>query len=185
MIDDALIFLKEQLNSYIRLKTNRPENKVVFLENSNIEQIVFPDNAMTLLLINLEEERTFKSGAVSNGGSQVPGNPNLSLSLYTLFVSKFTNYNDSLHFLSLTVDFFNSHRVFEGQKFPSLSPEIEKLAMEMVNTSFEQQSDIWRILRTFYTPSVLYKVRMIVFRDTKSIDFSAEIVDPQAVSNKM
>lgn len=185
MIDNALIFLKEQLNSYIRLKTNSSENQVVFAEHNNIEQIVFPDDTITVLLINLEEERTFKSGAVYDSGSQFQGNPNLSLNLYTLFVSKFANYNDSLKYLSLTINFFNSYRVFESQKFPSLSPEIEKLAMEMVNIPLHQQRDIWSILKTFYTPSILYKARMIVFRDRESIDLSSEIVDTQTATSKM
>lgn len=185
MIDNAMIFLKEQLNSYIKVKINSSENKVVFLENSNIEQVVFPDNAVTVLLINLEEERIFKSGAVYNGGSQLQVNPNLSLNLYTLFVSKFTNYKDSLRFLSLTIDFFNSYRVFESQKFPSLSPEIEKLAMEMVNIPFYQQRDIWSVLKTFYTPSVLYKARMIIFRDGEYIDLSSEVIAPQTVTSKI
>lgn len=185
MIDNALIFFKEQLNNYIRLKTNSPENKVIFLENSNVEQLVFPDNAITVLLINIEEERTFKSGAVYNNGSQLQPNPNLSINLYTLFVSKFTNYNDSLKFLSLTINFFNNYRVFESKKFPSLSPKIEKLATEMVNIPLHQQRDIWSILKTFYSPSVLYKVRMIIFEDRESTDFSSKIMDSQISTTKM
>lgn len=185
MIDNALVFLKEQLNSYIKLKTNSPENKVVFRENSSTEQVIFPDNAITLLLINLEEERTFKSGAVHNGASQGQPNPNLSLNLYTLFACNFTDYNDSLKYLSLTIDFFNSYRVFESQKFPSLSPEIDKLATEMVNIPLHQQRDIWSVLKTFYSPSVLYKVRMIVFRDGESIDLSSSITDTQNSTSRM
>lgn len=185
MIDNALIFLKEQLNSYIKVKTNSSENKVVFLENSDIEQVVFPDNTVTVLLINLEEERTFKSGAVYNGNSQLQVNPNLSLNLYTLFVSKFTNYNDSLKYLSLTINFFNSYRVFESQKFPSLSPKIDKLATEMVSIPLHQQRDIWSILKTFYSPSVLYKVRMIVFREVESIDLNSKITDAQNSTSRM
>lgn len=185
MIDNALIFLKKQLNNYIRLKTNSPENKVVFLDNSNIEQVVFPDDAITLLLINLEEERIFKSGAVYNGGSQLQANPNLSINLYTLFVSKFTNYSDSLKFLSLTVSFFNSYRVLESKKFPSLSSEIEKLTMEVVNIPLENQGDMWSLLNTFYRPSILYKVRMIVFKDEESTDISSEIIDSQTVTRKI
>lgn len=185
MINNALIFLKEQLNNYLRLKTNSSESRVVFLESSSTEQVIFPDNAVTLLLINLEEERTFKSGAIYNGGSPSQPNPNLSLNLYTLFVCKFTDYNDSLKYLSLTIDFFNSYRVFESQKFPSLSPEIEKLATEMVNIPLHQQRDIWSVLKTSYSPSVLYKVRMIVFRDGESIDLSSQITDAQSSTSRM
>lgn len=57
--------------------------------------------------------------------------------------------------------------------------------MEMVNIPLNQQRDMWSVLKTFYTPSVLYKARMIVFREVESANLSSDIVDPQTATSKM
>lgn len=36
--------------------------------------------------------------------------------------------------------------------------------MELVTLPFAQQNEVWNALRTSYKPSVLYKVRMLVFQ---------------------
>ena len=37
--------------------------------------------------------------------------------------------------------------------------------MELITLPFSEQNEIWNALRIHYLPSVLYKVKMIVFRD--------------------
>ena len=45
------------------------------------------------------------------------------------------------------------------------SENIERLVIELVTLPFSQQNEIWSALRVAYHPSVLYKVKMVVFQD--------------------
>jgi hypothetical protein len=70
-----------------------------------------------------------------------------------------------LKYLSRIVQHFQNHRVFNQQNAPELSQRIDRLVLELITLPFSEQNEIWNALRTAYRPSVLYKARMIVFRD--------------------
>ncbi|NEP40715.1 MAG: DUF4255 domain-containing protein, partial [Okeania sp. SIO2H7] len=117
MIEYVISFLKNKLNNYIRVKTGSQGFEVVFIQERNQKEISFQDNAITTLLVNLEEDYTFRSGAayerMPHGGVNAPNNPNLYLNLYVLFAANFTDYSQSLKFLSLIIKYFQSHRLFD------------------------------------------------------------------------
>jgi hypothetical protein len=46
-----------------------------------------------------------------------------------------------------------------------MSQRIEQLIMELITLPFSEQNEMWNALRTTYHPSVLYKVKLVVFRD--------------------
>lgn len=181
MIDNVLTFLKEQLNTYVTVKTGGQEFQVVYIDERVNKEISFQNNAITILLVNLEEERTFRSGAMSNGNNQI--NPNLSMNLYVMFVANFNVYSQCLQFLSLVIRFFQSHRLFDHQNSPSLSQDIEKLTMELVSLPFSEQRDIWSCLGMSYVPSVVYKVRMIVFKDMETVELAPNVTEAQITAS--
>jgi hypothetical protein len=41
--------------------------------------------------------------------------------------------------------------------------------MELVTSPFSEQNEVWNALRTTYHPSVMYRVRMIIPEDEKSV----------------
>lgn len=185
MLDSALTFFQQQLNSYIQLKTDgQKENVVQFPEIQLPKELIMQSNAITALLVNLEEERTFRSGAAYvhqlPGGRNIPANPNLCLNFHLMFVANFKQYEESLQLLSLILQFFHSSRLFERQRFPSLGPDIEQLSTELVNLSFMEQGELWRSLEMPSSPSALYKVRMLIFHDsamsTAAIDNTIQTV---------
>jgi len=182
MLDHVLTFLKDQLNSYLKIKTGVEGFDVVFVEERTQKEITFPKEAISAILVNIEEERTFRSGAIYDRGREghlgvnPTAQPHLFLNLYVLVVANFTNYSQSLKLLSLIISCFHSHRLFNHHNSPTLSPEIEKLTLELVNLPFEEQRDIWSILGNSYLPSVLYKVRMVVFEDTDSLEVGADVI---------
>jgi len=140
MIDHVLTFLKDQLNSYLKVKTGVEGFEVVFVQERTPREITLPKEALSALLVNLEEERTFRSGAAYQHQRDITSLPNktllphlLYLNLYVLFVANFTNYSQSLKLLSLVISFFHSHRLFESQNSPALSSDIQKLTLELVN----------------------------------------------------
>ena len=189
MIEHVLSFLKEQLNSYIRVKTGAQGFEVVFLQERNQKEVTFQNDAITILLVNLEEDYTFRSGAayerMPNQGGNPQKNPNVYLNLYVLFAANFTNYSQSLQFLSLIIKFFQSHRLFHHQNSPILNSEIEKLTMELVNLPFTEQREVWAGLGMSYMPSVIYKIRMIAFADTETVEIDSDITEREVITTNI
>ncbi|MFN6471874.1 MAG: DUF4255 domain-containing protein [Nostoc sp. SerVER01] len=189
MIEHVLSFLKEQLNSYIRVKTGAQDFEVLFVQERNQKEVSFQNDAITTLLVNLEEDYTFRSGAayerIPNQGGNPPKNPNIYLNLYVLFAANFTDYTQSLQFLSLIIKFFQSHRLFNHHNSPTLNSEIAKLTLELVNLSFTEQREVWAGLGMSYMPSAIYKVRMVVFTDADTVEVGSDITEKVVLTSNI
>ncbi len=177
MISDALVFLKDRLNQELTpsLGADVPqEEQVVFLDGQNMEPLSFKLGAVSTLLINLEEENTLRTAdpyqrVLTNGRVQKI-QPDIRLNLYVLFVAHYKQYEDSLKYLSLIIRYFQNHRVFEHHNTPELSATIEKLILELITLPFSEQNEVWNALRATYHPSVLYKVKMLVYQDQEAVE---------------
>ena len=90
------------------------------------------------------------------------------MNLHVLFVARFKQYEQGLSYLSRIIQHFQSNRVFNHQNAPGLSEQIDKLILELITLPFSEQNEVWNALRTTYHPSVLYRVKMIVFQDQDS-----------------
>jgi hypothetical protein len=174
MIDDAFLFLRQHLSSALKNLSGSPpedvgEEPVVFVDDAKMDFVTFKAGAISVLLVNIEEETTLREpdpySRVSPNGVCKSGQPEIRINLYVLFVAQFTQYEQSLKYLSWIVQHFQSHRVFNQQNAPELSQRIDRLVLELITLPFSAQNEIWNALRTAYRPSVLYKARMIVFRD--------------------
>jgi hypothetical protein len=171
MIDDAIIFLRNELNRSLRRLsgTGASEDKVEFVSGDQMDPISFKSEAVSVLLINVEEENTLRgpdlyAGVDANGVRQKV-RPEIRLNLLLLFVAEFKEYAHSLSYLSAVIRYFQIDGVFNRQNAPELSERIDKLTVELVTLPFSEQSLIWGVLRTTYRPSVLYRVKTIVFKD--------------------
>lgn len=172
MLDMALIFFQKELSNYIKLKTGGQREEIVkFPEIQLPKEIVMHNNAITSLLINLEEERTFRSGGSRLNHLSLQENkaeiPHLDLNFHVMFVANFKDYLEGLKILSLVLKFFRSYRLFTQKQYPQMNVEIQQLSTELVNLTFMEQSELWRSLEMPCSPSALYKVRMLVFQDTE------------------
>ena len=189
MLENVLLILKKQLNNYLKIKTGDQGFEAVFLQERTNKDISFRNDAITVLLVNLEEEYTFRSGAtLSPVGLQqtaAQANPNIYINLYVLFAANFTDYSQSLKFLSLIIKFFQSHRLFDRTNSPDLSSDIEKLTLELVNVPFSEQRDIWTYLGMSYMPSAIYKVRMLTFSDTDTVVIDSDIAETEFSSSNI
>ena len=172
MIHEVLGFLKDQLNQYLRNRDSLQEDKVVFMNAERSETISFPKNAITPLIITLEEENTLRPDnaylQIRADGTRVGVNPEIRLNLFVLFVCNFTAYEESLKYLSYVIKFFQSNKFFDHEGTPQLSENVDHLVVELMTMPFSNQNEIWNALRTTYVPSALYKVKMIVFEDEES-----------------
>lgn len=178
MIGDVLVFLRDHLNAKLNLVSDlrsgdAREEKVVLVDGEKMDPIAFKLGAVSVLLINVEEENTLRQAdqyaAPSADGSLSKVQPEIHLNLFVLFVARFKQYDQGLNYLSLIIQHFQSHRVFNRHNAPALSEGIEKLVLELVTLPFAEQNEIWNALRTTYHPSVMYKVKMIVFRDQDTV----------------
>ena len=179
MINEALTFLNVQLGSYIRVQTGNSEDVVGFVENSKRGEISLRKNAITLLLTSIEEERLFRAGMAPGNSSEQGGKSGLPLNLFVLFACQFENYNEGLQYLSLVLSFFQGKPTLNHQNSPDLSPNIEKLNIELQNLTIFEQKALWQSLRLPYQPSVLYKVRMVVIKDSESPELIPVVTQTQ------
>ena len=109
---------------------------------------------------------------MSPDGTRQKVQPEIRLNLYVLFVARFPQYEDALRSLSLIIQYFQNHRVLNHQNAPELSDNIEQLVMELITLPFSEQNEVWSSLRTTYHPSVIYKVKLVVFKDEDAATMS-------------
>lgn len=191
MIDEALNFLTTEINTYLQLKNapvsaNSPE---IVLTNVAAEDgnWAIPPRTLGLSLINIEEERVFKDQqtAFRNPAGDIEHyNPEIKLNLYILICANFAAgdaggtpnatgiYSEGLKQLSYVISFFQGKNVFTPDNSPMLNvnADLKKLVVELFSYSFEQQYNFWNVVGAKYLPSVLYKVRMVVYQEKALLD---------------
>lgn len=178
MIGEVLTFLRGRLNGYISVRLGvvpgeSDPDKVVLLDGEKMDPIEFALGAVTALLINIEQEKLQPTPdpyyrTLADGTSERV-HPEIRMNLYVLFVAHFKQYEQGLSYLSLIIQYFQNHRLLNHENAPELSDRIEKLTLELVTLPFSEQNEVWNALRTTYHPSVMYRVRMVVFQDDDSI----------------
>jgi hypothetical protein len=176
MIGDVLCLLRDRLNAYLRASLpdaggDSAEERVQLIDGEKSDPIEFRLNALTVLLVNIEQETSQRS---TDPYLRTPGEPGLRklqpeirLNLYVLFVARFKAYEQGLNQLGLVIRFLQGHRALDHDNTPGLAPQIQKLVLELVTLPLSEQNEIWSALRINYHPSVLFRVRMVVFKDTE------------------
>lgn len=179
MLDEVLVVLKNKLNSYFKLITYSSEDKVVFPDGSKADAISFTLNHVTLTLMNIEEEKMIRQanrfeGTIKNG-IKTEINPSIGINATVLFISRFSDYEQTLKFLSLILAFFQKIPVLDHYNTPELPASVEKIRIELMTMPIAQQNEIWSSLRTTYVPSVIYKIGVLVYSDTDSMQVSIPV----------
>lgn len=176
MIGDVLCLLRDRLNAHLGASlpdvgSDSVEERVQLIDGEKSDPVEFRLNAITVLLVNIEQETSQRS---ADPYLRTPGESNLRklqpeirLNLYVLFVARFKAYEQGLNQLSHVIHFLLSHRALDHVNAPALSPQIDKLVLELVTQPMAEQNEIWSALRVSYHPSVLFRVRMLVFRDAQ------------------
>ncbi|GAA4316820.1 hypothetical protein GCM10023149_14060 [Mucilaginibacter gynuensis] len=204
MIRTTLEFIKKELEAYIVEREQDPANysignvvdlKSIVLPNGDIN--VSDSTHVTLSLVNIEEER--REGKQSyfvptDDKKFIQLNPPVELDLYLLLVANNSDYPTALRDLSNIIAFFQSHTVFDAQKYPSLNQSvvdpvnkawqvIERLSVKLVSLTFEQQNNLWGMLSSKYIPSAVYRVKMLTVFETRSDEKVAAINELNFVEN--
>ncbi|MGC2237425.1 MAG: DUF4255 domain-containing protein [Pyrinomonadaceae bacterium] len=191
MLADVFQLLARNLDAYFTNAPgggNEPQSAVIKLlqQDGDEDAIKFPLNKVTPLLINVEEEGHLRPGdrfsRISVNGSRESVFPDVRLNLYILFVSNFQEYADALNYLSLIVKYFQSHPVLDHQNTPELHEDIDKLIIELKTLPINEQNEVWGALRSAYRPSLLYRVRMLVFQAQPSVTAPGDVVGVQTTT---
>lgn len=178
MIGDVLVFLKNHLDDHLQGRSGAAPgepsgDKVVFVDGDKMDPITFKLGAVSVLLINVEEERTLRAPdpftRVTAAGARLKVQPDIRMNLYILFVARFKQYDQAWSHLSRIIEYFQTHRILDRQSAPDLADGIERLTMELITLQFAEQNEVWNALRTTHHPSILYKVSLVVFRDQHAV----------------
>ena len=89
------------------------ENAVVFLDGDKTDPISFKIGAVTMLLINVEQEPILRAAnphqRTGSDGTPYRSRPDIRLNLSVLFVARFKQYEQTLARLSQVLSFFQSN----------------------------------------------------------------------------
>jgi hypothetical protein len=103
MIDQALLFLKGRSNAHLSPGANAAgggaaEDQVQFVDSEKLDPIVFKLGAVTVLMVNAEEERTIRApdryARPDANGAMQRIQPDIHLNLFELFVVRFKQYEE-------------------------------------------------------------------------------------------
>jgi hypothetical protein len=174
MLNEVFVLLRDKLNGFLSSvsgveSAQSDQGQVEFVSSESQEHLEFKLGRITLLLVNVEQEFTLRGAdpyrvQLADGSTQRT-QPPVHLNLYVLLAARFKDYEQGLRYLSLVLQFFQSHRVLDHDNAPALSSRIEKIVMELVTLPMAEQNNLWSLLRLPYQPSLLYKARMVVYQD--------------------
>ncbi len=175
MIGRVATFLRKQLDAHLRAELAGVDDpiadKVVFLDGDRVDPLNFKEEAVSELLIHVEEERQLRAADpylhVQEDGRPRRGQPDLRLVLHVLFVARFKQYDSAWEHLAKVIEYMQSHRIIDRGSELELPVGIERLTFELISQSLSEQSNLWTMLRTSYLPSVLYRVGLVVLRDAR------------------
>jgi Pvc16 N-terminal domain len=179
MLDVALKFLVRELNGYLLVRTGGSLGEVQLGPLvDDLGKWAFKDR-LCAALVNVEEERTLKSHlpeATWVNGTHVVLEPALKLNLHVLFAASFTHYDQSLHYLSHVLTFFQSHPGFSQDRYPDLDPRIQKLTAELLSLGYEQLNQLWAFIGGKQLPSAVYKVRLVALQDPAPVTLQPPVL---------
>jgi hypothetical protein len=170
MLDVVMIFLKDELNSYLLSQTGSDTVKATLSRVvDETGKYAFAIDSVCCSIINITEDRILKNHLpdyTSINGQHVVLEPELKLNLDILISANFTHYDQALKYISYVMTFFQAHPLFTSDQHPALPNRIGKLTLELLSVNYEQLNQIWAFVGGKQLPSVLYKVRMVTLQDT-------------------
>jgi hypothetical protein len=170
MIHLVLPAIAQELNHYLSNVFDSPEEKVevspILDEDGN--SVVKAGNKILITLLNLEDAQVPRAQLErdDSGKELTPNTPiQVTILISTQFLS--SHYNLSLKYLSGIVTFFQLKPLFNKQNTPLLSEMSNDtdIHFNMVSTTMEDLKNIFTLLGSTYTPSVVYKMRMVLPSD--------------------
>jgi hypothetical protein len=182
MIADALDFVRRNLDAHLRTAMDSAAadptaDRVVFIDGEQMDPPRFKPDAVTALLVNVEEERVLRPADPylrrGSEGQALRVQPDIRLVLHLALVASFRQYELSWTALSRIIEHLQSLRVFDAESTPGLPAGIDRLTAELATLSLPEQSSVWSALRVPMRPAVHYRLRLLTFRDASASESPA------------
>jgi Pvc16 N-terminal domain len=178
MIDQAVLLLKNELESFIKLKdgsVNVVIDNIGMFETSRGDTLT---DHVIITVVNIEEESTLKNQSALRrpfAGNAVYQNPPVYLNLYVLFTCNYTgdDYLFALKRLSYIIQFLQSKNSFAASSSVTggtIVPDDAgltdlKFTLELYTLTFEQINHLWGSLGGRQMPFAMYKLRLVAITD--------------------
>ena len=151
MIHDIIPLIAADLNDFLESRFDTDDDPVIMsnLVNQDGTLSIMEENKVIITLVNIERDGTNQAF----GGGLSRGDMPVHINLYVLFSAYFTNYAESLKFLSGVIAFFQSN--------PNYMLDGNIVKIELYNPDIKEISTLWTALGAKYLPSVIYKFRTL------------------------
>jgi hypothetical protein len=185
MLDIALKFIIDELNTYLNTKTGVVSTEIIQLSKlvDEVGKYAFDEGTVAATIINIEEERIFKAQLPEYTyvkGQHVVMEPELKLNLHIVFAANFKLYDQALKYISYILSYFQSHSSFTSEEYPALDPRIQKFNVELQSLNYEQLNQVWGFIGGKQLPSVFYKARLITLQDDAQTTVKPPIIEINA-----
>ena len=179
MIDAALTFVVEQVNAHLRKRAGMDVGLATLGQLVDDKgNWVQAKDTLRLTLFHIDEERVLREQMPSRvliDGREVTQPPPLKLNLVVVFAANFQHYDQSLRCLSLVLSLFQARPLYTCADTPSLPPEVERLAVELVSYGPEQLNQMWACIGAKQLPSIVYRLRLVTLQDIEPLQAGAPI----------
>ncbi|MDL2274770.1 Pvc16 family protein [Desulfosarcina sp. OttesenSCG-928-G10] len=171
MIDTVLCAARDTLRRYLGPQPNGEEIAHLTCPGKGVDG---QRNYLGLMFIGLEHEANLRSTA--QGFS-------LDANIVFMLYSVFSDYNDSLSYLSMALGCFQDHIRFSASDFPDLSLPSYPLYIEPYFFPLEQHLQTWNPFMDDSIPFMFYKIRSLQFKTLKQPAPPVSVID--AALNRM
>jgi len=194
MIDELLDIIKEEADTFLKLKmkdTQEQYVKLVPIVDQDGKPAVV-ENSICMTLVKIEEDRDDIADSrysTTSGNVVQYFNPPVKLNLYVLFSGTYIdgqekNYKEVLKRLSYLIAFFQSKNVFMSGNTPRMDPRFGRIAVDIINQTLEQQNNLWAMLGNLYRPSLLYRLRVLKLSE-EQISAVGETIKDKQIDNEI
>lgn len=188
MILSAINFTRGVLNQYLKNSFSLDDDIV------EINTVINPDgslpeknqNKVILSLINLERETLkpfyIRNKKLNNGNyATMPILDRFNIDL--LITSNFVDYQETLKFLNASILFFQANQAIDASSFSNIPEDLKKLEFELEKISYHQMHSLWSSMGAKYTPSIIYKTRLIELDPNEIRGFEPAVKGVQTITN--
>ncbi|GGE40967.1 DUF4255 domain-containing protein [Psychroflexus planctonicus] len=164
MIHNVITSIAQRLDEFIKNKLSIKADTVIVSNlvdiKGNLNQDI--ENKVTIFLLHIEEENITKNTSMKYSIGETPP---VKVNLLVMFSAYFPNFNyvESLHYISLVIEFFQINTTFDDSNTPGLPISANKIKAELFNISIDEINKLWGNIGANYLPSVSYKFKHIIF----------------------
>ena len=160
-------FVKNKLNAYFRNTSRWAEEKAIIANVSAVQSGSDPEFSDKLLIslahLNLEYAVLNQHGKVLSGEQFNRVQPPVTFNTDLLFSASSIKYEESLKLLSDTITFFQANHFYDPTNSPDLPKGIQKISLSVLDLDYHESSQLWSKIGAKYIPSILYRMRLVVF----------------------